>query len=250
MTWYKAWLDTRWRFLIGLVVLAISACSLVLGYDDVLALLPLAPANAAGELGRRISEAAELARDYRGYVWSQWFRQNLVETWTIFAALLGAGSVLAGRGAVFTLSLPVRRTDWLTARAAVGLSQLLVLAVVPSLVIPALSPAVGQRYAITEAVMHGLFVFTGGAVFFSLACLLSTIFAGVWRPLLIVLAVAFTLAAIEQVAGGSWFGVFRLMSGESYFRGGAIAVAGLVTMAATAMALLYAAKVNLARQDF
>jgi hypothetical protein len=30
MLWYKAWLETRWRFVIGLVVLMASACALVL----------------------------------------------------------------------------------------------------------------------------------------------------------------------------------------------------------------------------
>ena len=30
MLWYKSWLETRWRFLIGLVLLMLSACGTVL----------------------------------------------------------------------------------------------------------------------------------------------------------------------------------------------------------------------------
>jgi hypothetical protein len=112
MLWYKAWLETRWRFLIGLGLLVCSAGATVFAYPKVLELLKMVPTvELSGELGRRINEAAILARDYRGYVWSNWFRQNLMQMWTIFAVLLGTGGLLSqvsGGGALFTLSLPVR----------------------------------------------------------------------------------------------------------------------------------------------
>ena len=95
MLWYKSWLDTRWRFLIGLTLLMFSAAGVVLAYPRVIKLLPLVPtADGGGELGRRIREAAELMRDYRGYVFAQWFRQNLLQMWTIFAVLLDRKSVV------------------------------------------------------------------------------------------------------------------------------------------------------------
>src|ERR1700720_2577010 len=96
MLWYKSWLDTRWRFLIGMGLLILSAAGTVFTYPQVMKLMPLAPAvDTSGELGRRIREAVELSRSYRGYVWSQWFRQNLPQIWTVFAVLLGSGGVLA-----------------------------------------------------------------------------------------------------------------------------------------------------------
>src|SRR5688572_18177370 len=125
MLWYKAWLETRWRFLIGLVLLMFSACGVVIGYQEVIKLLPLAPkVDLSGELGRRVIEAMELARTYRGYVWSQGFRQNLIQTWTLFAVILGTGGLLSqasGGGALFTLSLPTTRSRLLGVRAATGL---------------------------------------------------------------------------------------------------------------------------------
>jgi hypothetical protein len=96
MLWYKSWLETRWRFLIGLALLVCSAAVVVFTYPKVVKLLPLVPSlDVSGEIGRRIREAAELSREYRGYVWSQWFRQNLAQTWTLFAALLGTGGLSA-----------------------------------------------------------------------------------------------------------------------------------------------------------
>ena len=78
MLWYKSWLETRWRFLIGLALLLCLAGATVFTYPQVMKLMPMVPTNVTGPLGERIREAAALARDYRGYVWSQWFRQNLI----------------------------------------------------------------------------------------------------------------------------------------------------------------------------
>ena len=255
MLWYKAWLETRWRFLIGLALLLFTAGGVVIGYPRVMELMPLVPrTDTGGELGRLIKEAAELARTYRGYVWSQWFRQNLAQTWTLLAVLLGTGGLLAqtsGGGALFTLSLPVTRSRLLGVRAATALVELLALALIPSLLIPLLSPAIDQSYGVVDALVHATCLFIAGTVFFSLAFLLSTVFSDVWRPALIALCAAFAMALLERVlrdAGG--FGLFRIMTGEAYFRAGVLPWFGLLASAAVSMGMLYAAIKNIARQDF
>ena len=83
MLWYKAWLETRWRFFIGLGLLLCSAAAAVATYPQVVKLLPLVPTDVGGEIGRQIREAAELSRSYRGYIWSNWFRQNLLQMATL-----------------------------------------------------------------------------------------------------------------------------------------------------------------------
>jgi hypothetical protein len=255
MLWYKSWLETRWRFVIGLVVLLFSACTTVLIYPEVLRLMPLVPEiDLRGELGRRIRESAELARDYRGYVWSQWIRQNLMQMWVLFAVLLGTGGLLsqvAGGGALFTLSLPTSRTRLLGIRAAIGLAELAVLAFVPILFLAAFSPVIGQSYRLSDALVHSACLFVGGAVFFSLSFFLSTMFADVWRPLLIALAVAVVVATVEQFSPDlSRFGLFHVISAEAYFRGGDVPWPGLIITAGGSSLMLYAATRNIARQDF
>jgi len=254
MLFYKVWLDTRWRFLIGLVLLFGSAASIVLAYPKVMQLMPLVPSvNAGGELGRRIREAAELSRSYRGYVWSQWFRQQPTQLGTLFAALLGTGGLLSqsAGGALFTLSLPVSRHRLLGVRAAAGLAELFVLAFVPSLVIPMLSPAIGQSYGVGSAVAHAVCWFIAGSVFFSLAVLLSTVFSDVWRPLLLTCGVALALAMADFVFRDvGLFSLSRVISGESYFRTGSLPWLGLLASAAISGAVLYAAALNFARKDF
>jgi hypothetical protein len=255
MLWYKSWLETRWRFLIGLGLLVLSACGTVLTYPQVVKLLPLtSTVDVNGEIGRRVAEAMELARSYRGYVWSQWYRQNMLQMWGLFAVLLGTGGLLSqasGGGALFTLSLPATRNRLIGVRAATGLAELLVLAFVPSLLLPVLSPAIGQTYGIGDAVIHGACLFIAGTVFFSLAFLLSTVFSGVWPPMLIAFCVATVLGLFDLAFRDlSRYSLFRVMSAESYFRGGGLPWLGLLASAAASAAMLYGAVINIARQDF
>jgi len=253
MFWYKSWLDTRWRFLIGLAILALSTCAVVLGYPRAVRLLELVPnVDVGGEIGRRIKESAELMRTYRGYVYAQWFGQNLIQTWTIFAVLLGSGGLVssgAEGAALFTLSLPISRSAIVGARAATGLAELFLLALIPSLLIPFLSPAVGQSYSIVDVLVHSACVFIGGALFFHLALLLSTMFHDIWRPLLLTLAVALVVSLVEQFIGNGP-GIYHVMSGDSYFRGAGLPWLGLLLCAAGSVALFYAATANLAKRDF
>ena len=254
MLWHKSWLDTRWRFLIGFALMVCAACFVVATYLRVKELLPLLPTlNTGGLLGQKIREAAELQRTYRGFVWSQWFRQTPTQTGTLFAVLLGSGGLVSqgSTGTLFTLSLPVSRRELVGARAATGLAEWFAIALVPSLLIPVLSPSIGERYAVSAALVHGGCIFVGGAVFFSLAVLLSTIFDDSWTPGLIALAVAIVGGTIElAIVGPTRLGTFSVMTGESYFRTGAVPWSGLAVNAAVSAAMLYGAGMNLARRDF
>ncbi|SRR6266542_3202847 len=255
MLWYKSWLDTRWRFLIGFALIACSAAAVVFSYPKVLQLLPAAATSqVGGEIGRRIREAAELAREYRGFVWSEGFRQNLAELATLFAVLLGTGGLVSqpsGSGMLFTLSLPVSRIELLGVRAATGLAELFALAVTPAVVIPFLSPAIGEHYSVIAALAHAVCLFVAAGAFFSLAVLLSSIFTDMWRPLLIALGIAMAIALVEQFAGElSRYGIYGVMSGEQFFRTGRLPWTGLIVASMASMGMLYAASLNLATRDF
>ena len=254
MLFYKSWLETRWRFVIGLVLLMLSAAGIVIAYPRVMKLLPLTnTVDVSGEIGRRIKEGAELARTYRGYVWSQ-LRQSMTNMLTLFAVLLGAGGLLSqasGGGALFTLSLPATRNRLLGVRAATGLAELLGLALVPTLLLPVLSPAVGETYGLGDALAHGACLFIAGAVVFSLAFLLSTVFSDVWRPALIAGGAAAVLGLCEPFFPDlARYSLFGIMDGEVYFRDGGLPWLGLFASAAASAAMLYAATRNVARQDF
>lgn len=248
---YKTWLETRWRFLIGFGLLLIMAFGIIFEYPAVSRMMPIADKlDTSGPFGQAIQEAVDLQRTFPGFVWYQWVRQNLSQMWTLFAVLLGSGGLLAqasGGAAQFTLSLPVSRHQVLWTRIGVCLAELLALALVPFLVIPLMAPGIGQSYSVVDAVIHGAFVFAGGAIFFSLAIFLSTLFADIWRPLLITCAVAIVLGVAEQAVG---FGIFRVMSAETYLRANTLPWVGVLTSITVSAALLYGATTNFARQDF
>jgi hypothetical protein len=172
----------------------------------------------------------------------------------LFAALLGTGGLLSqasGGGALFTLSLPASRDRLLGVRAATGLAELLALAFLPSLVLPLLSPAVGETFSLVDVLAYGTCAFFAAAVLFSMASLLSTVFSDVWRPALIVCALAACVGIAEPFLGDySRYGLFGLMDGEMYFRGTGLPWLGLLASAAVSAAMLFAASRNLARQDF
>jgi ABC-2 type transport system permease protein len=254
MLWYKSWLETRWRFLIGLGVLILMACGAVFSYPAVQELMPLASqTEVKGRLGDLIKDAVKIQSDYRGYVWYQWIQRNLSQTWTLFAILLGSGGLLAhasGGAPLFTLALPVSRQRVLWVRAATGLAELLVLATVPFLIIPVLSPAIAQHYSLRDVAIHAMCIFVGGSLFFSVALFLSTMFSDLWRPLLITCAIAVMLALAAQIPGLADYSISPVMSAESYFRAGAVPWTGLLTAAAISAGIMYSAATNFARQDF
>ena len=254
MLWRKAWLETRWRFVTGLVVLSVLTTGNVFQYLAVERLLPglqfEASRNATPFEGF-IREAIEMQRDFRGFVFFTTFRQNLTQLGIVFAVLLGCGGLLAEakKGSVlFTLALPVTRRRLMNVRIVTGLAQCLGIAMVPPLLIPLFAPAINQQFSVVDALAHGLCLFAVGAIFYSLASFLSTLFADIWRPLLVAIVVA-CVAAVAQVAAPE-FGLFRIMSGETYFRTGALPWMGLVTSAVLASALLYAAAEAMERKDF
>ena len=122
------------------------------------------------------------------------------------------------------------------------------MAMVPPLTIPLLAPAINQRFAVVDTLAHGFCLFVVASLFFALASYLSTLFADIWRPLLISAGIACLLAVASFALPP--LDIFSVMNGASYFRSGTLPWTGLLTSAVLAMALLYSAAETLERQDF
>src|SRR5215211_7337204 len=95
MLWRKAWLDTRARFLGGLFIVIVATCGVVLSHPravEVMTAVERAPETVlgSGPVAGRLAEALTAARVYRGYVFTQLYRQELPQIWCLFAMLLGA----------------------------------------------------------------------------------------------------------------------------------------------------------------
>jgi hypothetical protein len=77
----------------------------------------------------------------------------------MLAPVLGFGGLQRERAhgsASFTLALPVSRLALIAARAAVGLLEILALALLPVILVPALSKFVGEAYPLSQALEFSL----------------------------------------------------------------------------------------------
>jgi hypothetical protein len=253
MIWQHAFLETRWRFLIGLVLLPVSAAFVALSYPQVTALSQSVTPAPGTALGREIAAAMELSKTYDGYVWSQWFQQNGASLGALFAAIIGTGGLLSLDAAarLFTLSLPISREKLLAARAVAGLGQVLALTFVPAFVIVIVSPVIGRGYPVLDALAYALCAFVGCALIFSLAFLFSSMFSNVWAPVLLALCAGAALGALERITGSmGTFSVREMTHGDAYFYGHGLPWPMLLISAAVSLALLFAGTRLVARQDF
>jgi hypothetical protein len=254
MLWYKSWLDTRSRFVLGFAIALVLSCATVLPFNTVQELVSVLPEGAAvggGIFQERLQEALEAVRTFRGYVWSQWFMGKLPSLLTLLAALLGSGSPLvkAGSGALFSLGLPASRHSWIGTRAATGIAELLVIALASSVAIVGLAPLVGQQLDVVDALVLGLCSFVGASMFFALAVFLSTFFNDVWRPLLLTCLAAIATAVFGMALPRD-HGLFSAMAGRSWYYEASLPWLELVVAAAAAAAFIYFAARNVARRDF
>jgi hypothetical protein len=255
MLWHKTWLDTRIRFFAGFGLMTVAAVAIVMAFPRLRELAEGFPASGGRSgLGAQIEQAIQIARNFRGYEWTQWFSRTPSQLGTLFAVILGSGSLLSrgseGTG-LFTLSLPVSRARLVTTRAAVGAIELFIMAAVPSLLIPLTAPAVGESYAIGATVVHALCLFAGWILFFSLALFLSTVWDDLWKPMLLACGTAVCIAMAEILFNGvGRVGPFALMSGADFFFTGHVPWIGWVISAALSSAIVYAATVNFTNRDF
>src|SRR5215471_21782384 len=145
MLWYKAWRESRVRFLLTLAVWSFLCVGLMY----------------RARTGFPPPERPDLP--YSAWVWSNIFGNMNPTVFVILVMILGLGGLQRERPvgtAAFTLSLPVRRVRLVLVRAAAGIIQMMLLAFIPALLIPTLSPLIAhQSYAFTQAVQFGLLFF-------------------------------------------------------------------------------------------
>ena len=168
MIWYKAWRETRTRF---------AAIAFVLIAFCLFAVLSFRRAEAAESLVPPAFHAA----NYSQHVYNIMYSGTAKGSFALLSMFLGLGGLLRERRlkcALFTLALPVSRTGLLAIFAAVGLCELVVLAVLPGALIPGLSLLFQQYYPLQEALHFSIMWFGGGSVIFAAALFLSVIFEG------------------------------------------------------------------------
>ncbi len=189
----KYWTENRSRFALSVAALFVICAGLVAWQEPIRA-----------QLLARGSDRDDVAflRTYSAYVHRFIYSGSAQPMCQFFALVLGLGGLQRERElrtAGWTLALPVRRWELVWARAVVGLSQVVLLALLPALVIPVVSTMAGESYAFGQAMAHTvLWTATHGLVF-AMAFLLSTLIAGQLTALLAGVLVLVGQAAVAAL---------------------------------------------------
>jgi ABC-2 type transport system permease protein len=204
---YKAWHETRTRFLLSTAALA-WFCALFIVADAFMA-------NAASQTFSDFDDRAI-------------FTGPLRSLYVIFVAVFGLGGLRdeASRGSVhFTLSLPVTRTRLVATRALVGLGEVAALAFVPVLVVLVSGLFLSERYSAANAVAIGLRWMAAGGLFFAISLMFSISLqsgSGALTATLVAIGAYGLAVNLPFPPLASWANAFELMSlghapGSSFF---------------------------------
>jgi len=234
MLWKKSWWETRWLFLIGLAAIFL-AYGLAFGWGD----YDATRWSARLQRSLSLSESERQAlNNYQGHTWALWYKTLFNFIWADFAVIMGSVCLMTacpwmpsqGSAGLFTFSLPVSRRKVLLSQAAVGLGEMFLFALIPSLLLPIIARFHGQWFSWSESLIYTLLMIFGGAVLFCFAFLLTVILGNYLGAFILVEAVIFALYLpfIGFFGTRPWWNILGVMAGESYFYHGRIPWLGLL----------------------
>ena len=201
MLWYKAWLETRGRFLACLITLTLF-CFIFVHHAQEIAFR-----------GDGLSRPGGPADFYRLLYVNQQF---LVIMWVVSAVLLGMGGLVREKAvgvSTFTLSLPVSRARLFGVRVATGIFQAAALAILPWCAVFLASSSAGMPIRLSQVSSYILLLLGGGFSYFAMAILVSSFIEGEYTAP----AISFGVVLLTAIAFDAWlrpFSLWRLIAGD------------------------------------
>jgi ABC-2 type transport system permease protein len=185
MLWYKAWLETRTRFLISLLA-------------------------TTGMCGYRVFDLTRGARPGNGLDYYYFIlhsgHQLLTVMWLVATTLLMMGGLLYERSAgvsAFTLGLPATRARITCIRTCMGLLEASVLIVMPWLAMFASEVVTGRPIPFAQVEFYAILLASGGAVFAGVALLVSSLVEGTYTAPMISLGIVIAFGFAPRSLGNA-----------------------------------------------
>ena len=206
MLWYKAWLETRARFLTSLATLTIF-CGVFVHHALYISCSDAFPCTQGLIRPERQADLYFLLAVTQNYI---------VIMWVLAVVLLGMGGIVREKAlgtAWLTLSLPVSRARLLGVRVGTGVVEAIVLAVVPWVTVFVVSKFAGTPVLLTQVGLYVLLLVGGGLVYFAMAVLVSSMITGEYTAP----ALAFGVVLLTAIVTDAWlrrFNVWRLVTGD------------------------------------
>ncbi len=236
MLWYKAWLETRSRFLTCAATLTLFSGIFV--------------HHAQGLL------RPEWKSDFNRLLFIN--QQFLVIMWVLSVVLLGMGGIIREQAigtSSLTLALPVSRRRLLGVRIGTGVLEAFVLALVPWVAVFFVSSLGRRPVSITQVASYVLLLVGGGLVYFALAILVSSLVSGEYTAP----ALAFGIVLLAAILFDAWLrqlNVWRLVTGDfsidrtTYLLSAHLPWLGILSSLSAAALMLLASTIVLQRRDF
>jgi ABC-2 type transport system permease protein len=195
MLWYKAWLETRSRFLIALVG-SVALCSRMV--------VVFMRTGAPHQLNQVLHATHE----------------TLAAVWLLAVTLIMMGGLVRERAigsSSFTLSLPVSRLRLMTVRIGMGLAEATLLAILPWIGMLLAAKAVHQMYFIEQAGIHLFLLLGGGVLFLAASFLISSFVEGEYTAPIVSCGIIIMLAYVLSRETLSSYSPWLFMLGDKYF---------------------------------
>jgi ABC-type transport system involved in multi-copper enzyme maturation permease subunit len=195
MLWYKAWLETRSRFLVSLIGIMFICCLFVFLQER--------------QAIRFATESYYYYVLYSGY-------QFLALLWVVAVTLLMMGGLLREKAAgasSFTLALPVSRSRLMRTRIAMGLIEAVTLGIVSVTAIFLTACVTGKPLSIGQPALYLVLLFSGGAAFFGIAVLAASLVEGEYTAPLIGLGALIGLAVLFSDNKLRHYSLWQLLMG-------------------------------------
>ena len=196
MLWYKAWLETRSRFLTCLATLTLF-CAVFVGHAQTL----LRP---------------EWTADYNRLLFVT--QQFVVIIWILAVVLLGMGGIVREKAigtSSLILSLPVSRARLLGVRVGIGILEAIALGAVPWTTVFLVSSLARMPILISQVGFYLLLLLGGGLTYFAMAVFVSSLIEGEYTAP----AVAFGVVLLAAIVFDAWlrpYNLWRLVTGDYY----------------------------------
>ncbi len=171
---YKAWLETRLRFLMGLVAVSIVCIFQIEQHNT---------HDFSHWFGVRLGFSA-----YGWFLWQYLYVYFLQQVWALFAVLLAFGGLIREKASgtiSFSLGLPVSRTRWMAIRLAVVLMESAAMSFFAVLVVIAGSAIIHQTFSVSQVFLHAVLMVAAGVLVIALGNLCYTLFPGNYRSLFV-----------------------------------------------------------------
>lgn len=189
MLFFKAWRESRTRFLISATIMATFCAGVVLFHAQIQRHADDLP------IGLRMTQ-------YNAHIYHFIYSGTAKGVFAMLVLFLGLGGLLRERQrgtGPFTLGLPVTRNRLIGTQIIVGLSEVVALAILPLLLVPTLSQVVHQSYPLRDAFHFALLWCAGGSIEFGIAFLCSVLLAGEYTALVAAYLVLFAIPLVANV---------------------------------------------------